>query len=167
MLRSPLPRTIEWLPATIHEHIVCQIPETDRSWKMVGEMVPLDANDLREYRNKIDKFRRKQINEPNVADGRKLWVDLECFLRLKYEGRTTTKTYTQTSPMGVAFVKAAKGLLRKGRKPLIFADTSQEGDFLIRVLRKQGLDACTWSEVRSRKGPTTSKTVISIDLVIV
>ena len=160
MLRSPLPRTIEWLPATIHEHIVCQIPETDRSWKMVGEMVPLDANDLREYRSKIDKFRRKQINEPNSADGRKLWVDLECYLRLKYEGRTTTKTYAQTSPMGVAFVKAAKGLLRKGRRPLIFADTSQEGDFLIRVLRRQGLDARTWSEVRSRKGPTTSKTVI-------
>ena len=26
MLRSPLPRTMEWLPATIHEHIVCQVP---------------------------------------------------------------------------------------------------------------------------------------------
>ena len=25
MLRSPLPRTMEWLPATIHEHIVCQV----------------------------------------------------------------------------------------------------------------------------------------------
>ena len=24
MLRSPLPRTMAWLPATIHEHIVCQ-----------------------------------------------------------------------------------------------------------------------------------------------
>ena len=27
MLRSPLPRTMEWLPATIHEHIVCQVPD--------------------------------------------------------------------------------------------------------------------------------------------
>ena len=26
MLRTPLPRTMEWLPATIHEHIVCQVP---------------------------------------------------------------------------------------------------------------------------------------------
>ena len=24
MLRSPMPRTMEWLPVTIHEHIVCQ-----------------------------------------------------------------------------------------------------------------------------------------------
>jgi hypothetical protein len=28
MLRSPLPRSMEWLPATIKEHIVCQVPET-------------------------------------------------------------------------------------------------------------------------------------------
>jgi hypothetical protein len=27
MLRSPLPRTKEFLPAILHEHIVCEIPQ--------------------------------------------------------------------------------------------------------------------------------------------
>ena len=46
MLRSPLPRTMEYLPATIHEHIVCQVPETDRTWTLRGEPVPLPAEAL-------------------------------------------------------------------------------------------------------------------------
>ena len=33
MLRSPLPRTMEYLPALIHEHIVCEVPETGRTWQ--------------------------------------------------------------------------------------------------------------------------------------
>ena len=151
MLRSPLPRSIEWLPATIHEHIVCQIPETDRRWQLKGEMVPLAPNDLRQYRGIIDAFRRKQINEPGKADGRKLWVDLESFLRSKYEGRGHKAAYEQASPMGDAFAKAAKGLLQKGRRPLVFADTSQEADFLVRALRKKGFDACTWASIASKQ----------------
>lgn len=151
MLRSPLPRTMEWLPATIHEHIVCQIPETNRHWSMRAEMVPLIPQDLRKYRDRIEAFRRKQINEPSTADGRKLWVELESFLRDKYEGRDTraTTAYRQSSPMGDAFAKAAKGLLRKKRRPLIFADTSHEADFLLRSLRKEGLDAQTWASIAS------------------
>ena len=112
MLRSPLPRTMEWLPATIHEHIVCQIPETDRTWQMRGEMVPLIPQELLRYRGIVEGFCRKQINKPSEVDGRKLWVDLECFLRSKYEGRDIRATYRQTSVMGDAFVRVAKGLLR-------------------------------------------------------
>lgn len=156
MLRSPLPRTIEWLPATIHEHIVCQIPETDRTWQMQIETAHLPSKDLCQYRNIINAFRRQQINEPSIVDGRKLWTDLECLLRSKYEGRNTRTTYGQTSPMGDAFVKATKGLLKKGRRPLIFADTSQEGDMLMRTLQKHGLDACTWTEVASRRVAASS-----------
>ena len=159
MLRSPLPRTMEWLPATIHEHIVCQIPETNRHWSMRAEMVPLAPQDLRKYRDRIEAFRRKQINEPSAADGRKLWVDLESFLRDKYEGRDTraTSTYRRSSPMGDAFAKAAKGLLRKKRRPLIFADTSHEADFLLRSLSEEGLDAQTWANIASRQISASSE----------
>lgn len=147
MLRSPLPPTLPWLPATIHEHIVCQVPETDRSWTMKGEMVALSNSDLQKYRRIVEAFQRKQINEPGEADGRKLWVDLEKFLRSAYEGRASKSTYLQSSVMSDAFAHVAKSLLRKGRKPLIFADTSQEADFLVRALRACGLDTCTWASV--------------------
>lgn len=157
MLRSPLPRTMEWLPATIHEHIVCQIPETDRTWHLKAEMVPLSPQDLKKYRSKIEAFRRKQINEPSEVDGRKLWTDLEIFLRSKYEGRDSRTSYVPSSPMGDAFAKVAKGLLQQGRRPLIFADTSQEQDFLLRTLNKQGMDARTWASIASREISSSSE----------
>ena len=69
MLRTPLPRTMEWLPATIHEHIVCQVPETDRTWTLRGEPVPLPAPDLARYRGIIEAFKRRQLNSPSEADG--------------------------------------------------------------------------------------------------
>jgi len=142
---------LEWLPATIHEHIVCQVPETDRTWSLKAEMVPLPPSDLKKYRGRIEAFRRKQINEPSELDGRKLWVDLESILRTVYEGRDSRASYRASSPMSDAFAKAAKGLLRKGRRPLIFADTNQEQDFLLRTLTKQGINAQTWSSIASRQ----------------
>lgn len=151
MLRSPLPRTMAWLPATIHEHIVCQIPETDRHWKLKGEMVSLASDDLLKYRKIIEVFKRRQLNQPGKVDGRKLWVDLESFLRSAYEGRDTKSTYRPTSVMAEAFARIARGLLRKKRRPLVFADTSQEADFLLRVLRAEGLDARTWASVASEQ----------------
>ena len=33
MLRSPLPRTMEFLPTLIHEHVLCEVPETSRTWE--------------------------------------------------------------------------------------------------------------------------------------
>jgi 3-methyladenine DNA glycosylase/8-oxoguanine DNA glycosylase/superfamily II DNA or RNA helicase len=157
MLRSPLPRTIEWLPATIHEHIVCQVPETDRTWHLKAEMVPLPPQDLKKYRGRIEAFCRKQINEPTEVDGRKLWVDLESIIRFKYEGRDSRASYCPSSPMGDAFVKAAKELLRKGRRPLIFADTSKEQDFILQTLNQQGMDAQTWASIASRQIASSSE----------
>ena len=151
MLRSPLPRAMEWLPATIHEHIVCQIPETDRSWQLKMEPVALLPKDLKKYRDIIETFRRKQLNEPGEVDGRKLWVALESFLRTHYEGRTLKATYGQESVMGDAFVRTTRALLRKKRRPLIFADTSNEADFLMRTLKAQGVVACTWAQIASAK----------------
>ena len=37
-LRSPLPRTLQYLPALIHEHVVCEIPETGRSWRVTRSL---------------------------------------------------------------------------------------------------------------------------------
>jgi 3-methyladenine DNA glycosylase/8-oxoguanine DNA glycosylase/superfamily II DNA or RNA helicase len=150
MLRSPLPPSLPWLPATIHEHIVCQVPETDRSWTMKGELVSLTAKDLQKYKTIVEAFKRKQINRAGEADGRKLWVDLEGFLRGAYEGRASKTTHRQSSVMSDAFARIAKSLLRKGRKPLIFADTSLEADFLMRAFRANGIDACTWANVTSQ-----------------
>jgi hypothetical protein len=167
MLRSPLPRSKEWLPATIHEHIVCQIPETDRSWQMKAEMVPLAAADLASYRSRIDSFRRRQLNDPERANGLELFKELREFLRVKFEGRTGTKstTYAATSAMAEAFVKLTKKLLRKRRRPLIFADTGHEAEFLIRVLRSSGLDARTWTNIATKQ--VSGSIELSKNMVIV
>ena len=153
MLRSPLPRTMEWLPATIHEHIVCQVPETDRTWKMRGEAVPLPAQTLKEYRACIEAFKRRQLNSPSDADGRKLCTELEAFLRERYEGRGrhgSANVYESTSVMGDAFAREARRLLGEGRRPLLFADTQHEAEHLLSVLRASGVKARTWSEVASQ-----------------
>ena len=105
--------------------------------------------DLKKYRNIIESFRRKQLNEPGEADGRKLWVALESFLRIYYEGRTMKTGYGPKSVMSDAFARVAKGLLKKKRRPLIFADTSHEADFLLRTLKTHGINACTWANIAS------------------
>lgn len=153
MLRSPLPRTKEWLPATIHEHIVCQIPETDRSWQMQAELVSLSVADLQSYRSKIDAFKRRQLNDPERANGLELFKELRNFLRVKFEGRSGTKstTYETNSIMAEAFAKLAKKLLRKRRRPLIFADTNHEAAFLVRVLKTHGLAAKTWTSIATNR----------------
>ena len=153
MLRSPLPRTMEWLPATIHEHIVCHIPETDRSWTMRGEAVPLGETVLKKYRACIEAFKRRQLNDPTEADGRRLNTELKAFLRERYEGRGcrgAANAYEPTSTMAQAFVKEAKRLLKEKRRPLIFADTQHEADHLLGVLRASNVKAYTWSELASR-----------------
>lgn len=151
MLRSPLPRTMEYLPATIHEHIVCQVPESDRSWEMKVEWAGLKSDDMNGYRKIIDAFKRKQLNE-GVGDGRLLWSDLESFLRQKYEGRVKN-VYTSTSIMGDAFVTISRKLVRQERKPLVFADTVHESEFLLRVLNENGLRALSWASITSQNAP--------------
>lgn len=157
MLRSPLPPSLPWLPATIHEHIVCQVPETDRSWTMRGEFVALPPKDLDRYKGIVEAFKRKQINKIGESDGRKLWVDLESFLRQAYEGRSSKHSYNQGSLMSDAFSRVAKSLLSKGRRPLIFADTSQEANFLVTALQANGLSVCTWANVTSVDSLTSTK----------
>jgi hypothetical protein len=142
---------MEWLPATIHEHVVCQVPETDRTWQMKGEMVALPPNYLEKYRNIIDQFCRRRLNESGKTDGRKLWVDLESFLRSKYEGLIARSSYASKSIMGDAFAKLAEKVLRQHRRPLVFADTSNEAEFLLIALRANGLDAKTWASVASER----------------
>jgi 3-methyladenine DNA glycosylase/8-oxoguanine DNA glycosylase len=147
---------MEYLPATIHEHIVCQVPESDRSWEMKVEWAALKPDDMKSYRQIIDAFKRKQLNE-NFGDGRLLWSQLEAFLRIKYEGRTkTSNVYSQNSVMGEAFVSIARKLVNKKRRPLIFADTAHELKFLQRVLNDAGLRVKSWSEIASQTAPLTA-----------
>ena len=118
---------------------------------MKGEMVSLAPQDLVKYRSIIETFRRRQLNEKDQVDGRKLWVDLETFLRSKYEGRAAHSSYESSSIMGDAFARLAKSLLRKKRRPLVFADTNAEAEFLLRSLRSHDLDARTWANIASEK----------------
>lgn len=150
MFRSPLPRSIEWLPATIHEHIVCQVPETDRTWKLQSEAVSLRPNDLKHYRSIIETYKRKQISG-GQADFRRLFVDLEAFLRSRYEGRESDNSFGETSIMAEACHGVCERLLSRGRRPLVFADTSDEAEHFLNVLRRQGINACTWSELSSAR----------------
>ena len=148
MLRTVFPRSMEWLSATIHEHIVCQVPETDRSWQMTGKPVSLLPTDLADYRGIVEAFKRKQLNNGGKAlDFRRLFVDLEAFLRSKYEGRETKTSYFSTSVMAEAFGEACRNLLDAGYRPLVFADTSNEAEHLLGVFQSSGLHARRWAEV--------------------
>jgi len=160
MLRTPLPRTMEWLPATIHEHIVCQVPETDRTWTMRGEPVQLPAAQLQRYRGIIAAFQRKQQNT-GEADGRKLYTELECFLREVYEGREEgPASYASTSVMGEAFAKECAKLLRQKRRPLVFADTAPEAAHLLKVLQAHGIAARMWSDVAAETIATSGRAAL-------
>ncbi|CAB9501710.1 DNA-3-methyladenine glycosylase [Seminavis robusta] len=156
MLRSPLPRTMEWLPATIHEHIVCQIPETDRTWTMEAEMVKLPPEVLRLYRTKVDTYGRLQLNDPGKVDGRKLWTSLGSFLRTHYEGRDGAR-YGRKSIMGDAIIKVANKLLRKKRRPLVFADTEPEATHLVTVMTKARIPAQMWKDVAAERIANSSR----------
>ena len=152
MLRSPLPRTMEFLPALIHEHIVCEVPETDRQWTMHGEAVSLAGTSMDKYRKMIDQFERRRLNHGD-ADGMKLWSDLASFLRGEaWEGRGGGEAgahYGLSSPLAEAFVKQAQKMVKAGNRPLVFANTEDEKAHLLSVMRAQGLDALAWSDVQS------------------
>jgi superfamily II DNA or RNA helicase len=147
MLRTPFPRTMEWLSATIHEHIVCQIPETDRSWKMEGRPVPLPAQDLILYRRIVETFKRKQLNSGKGQDPRRLFADLEGFVRKSYEGREGSSSYARTSVMAEAVMSACDDLIKEGRRPLIFADTAAEAEHILSFLQANRRNARLWSAV--------------------
>lgn len=133
MLRTPFPRSMEWLSATIHEHIVCQVPSTDRSWTMEAKPVQLKPADLQRYRSIIQTYHRSRLNHSGQSqDFRRLFTELEAFLREKYEGRENRLSYGKTSPMAQACLEACKGLLRQGHRPLVFADTMHEASHLVR-----------------------------------
>lgn len=157
MLRSPFPRSTEWLSATIYEHIVCQVPETDRNWEMRGVPVPLPPADLAEYRSIIEAYKRKQLNNHGSQDFRRLFGDLEAFLRRAYEGRDNRLTYKKESVMADAFYKACKELLDQGHRPLVFADTAHEAKHIRAVLCKRGLIALEWASI-ARESINTGNT---------
>ena len=151
MLRSPLPRTLEFLPALVHEHIVCEVPETDRSWELEGDAVPLSDGHMAQYRGAIDAFERRRLNLGD-ADGLRLTQDLQDFLRGgAWEGRggKDGQQYGTTSPLAQAFVKKVQQLLKQGRRPLVFANTEAERGHLLKALRTSGVDAVTWRDVQA------------------
>lgn len=147
MLRTPFPRTMEWLSATIHEHIVCQIPETDRSWVMRGRPVPLPAQDLLLYRRIVEAFKRKQLNSGNRQDPRRLFADLEDFVRKSYEGRQASNAYAKISVMAEAIMSACDELIDEDRRPLVFADTAAEAEHILSYLQANRRKAKPWSAV--------------------
>lgn len=54
--------------------------------------------------------------------------------------------------MGKAFARECTKLLRQKRRPLVFADTANEADHLLRVLTAEGLKPRSWQEVRLSLG---------------
>ena len=91
MLRTPLPRTVEWLSAIMTEHIVCQVPETDRTWQMRGEAVELPKP------VQIGRLSRRS-NGSSSTQGRRTVVlygpiwRASCGTRLKGATRRTPKS---------------------------------------------------------------------------
>ncbi|KAL3910134.1 MAG: hypothetical protein SGILL_007812, partial [Bacillariaceae sp.] len=140
---------------------------SDRSWKMESEMVGLKPNDLESYRKIIDSFERKSLNEGGRHSGLlfSMWPTLEKFLKQKYEGRPeNNNVYSHKgSVMASAFVKVVQRLLRQKRRPLVFADTDYEADFLLRVLRNERVEAYTWKEISSK---SASRNSVTFDVIV-
>lgn len=127
MLRSPLPRTIEYLPALVHEHIVCEVPITNREWAMEpghlklpsGKLVNSSAGsvhlaDYSTYKRRISQWERDCLNRGDPS-GFKLHADLKHLLRGElWEGAKGT---TQTSPLAEAIAMQVQRLLKEGRRP--------------------------------------------------
>lgn len=122
---------------------------------MIPEMVKLEETDFKQYRSRVDAFKRRQLNDPDRANGLELFKNLRLFLREKYEGRDTTSsqstTYTSNSVMAKAISKLVQKLLHKGRRPLIFADTGHEADFLVRVLKSDKINVETWKNIATKQ----------------
>lgn len=126
------------------------MPETDRSWEMRCERVPLKPQHLKEYRQRIQKYKRQQLNDSGRAfNFGGMWKELETFLRHRYEGRQADGSFSESSVMAAACADVCKKLIKEGRRPLVFADTSDEADHFLGVLRANGLYARSWSEVSS------------------
>ena len=148
MLRSPLPRTIEYLPALVHEHIVCEVPITNRSWKMLDGSVSLA--DYSTYRRRINQWERDGLNRGDPS-GFKLHADLKHLLRGDlWEGCKGA----QTSPLADAIATQVQRLLKKGRRPVVFANTEDEKARFRTALRGRNLITVSWSEVSSKTRAT-------------
>ena len=129
----------------------------------------LPPKDLRRYRDLIDTWKRQLLNASanngsrstfsgSVPDGRSLWTTLSSFLVEVYEGRRTTGvnrkgsvSYDTSSLMAEAFANECSKLLKRGRRPLIFADTRPEAEHLRSVLLKNGINCIQWSQIANAK----------------
>ena len=121
--RSPLPRTIDFLPALVHEHIVCEVPITDRTWVMEPGLMPLPngrsewsnegsvpLGDLSLYRRRIAAWERDGLNRGD-ASGLKLHTDLKELLRGElWEGAKGSRT----SPLAEAIATQVQRLVAAG-----------------------------------------------------
>jgi 3-methyladenine DNA glycosylase/8-oxoguanine DNA glycosylase len=159
MLRSPLPRTVEYLPALVHEHIVCEVPITDRSWLMEPGHVTLPNGklfyssegsvplaDYSTYRRRISQWERDGLNRGDPS-GLKLHADLKHLLRGElWEGAKGART----SPLAEAIAMQVLRLRDEGRRPVVFANTEDEKMRFRAVLRARGLTALSWAEINEK-----------------
>lgn len=138
MMRSPLPRTVEFLPALLKEHCVCFVPESPRSWKLRFAKVPLDDEATRSYRARLDAFAAARVGR-GAGTPRELYVALKSFLRQHFEPKTLVEEVK----------RQVEKLVKTKRKVLVFANTEREAERFV--------DALAGAE---RYDPTRSPTVI-------
>ena len=165
MLRSPLPRTLEYLPSLIHEHIVCEVPDTNRTWEMVGAATPLGAAGVAEYRKKINAWERDGLNrgDPNAL---KLHGDLKVLLMGElWEGRNAQKRYGTTSPLAEAVAKATKSLVDAGGGRSSSRRPRTSGTTFATCSANKAIVAIEWSKVNptTRKGERTERPKLRCD----
>ena len=123
MLRSPLPKTEDFLGSLLREHIVVHVPENRRAWSLTFQPVELGPEQLLAY--------QRLIHSATAHDHRSLWVSLKAHLRSHYE-RTTAVA---------AFVAEARRLLGLGRRPLLFANSDAEAGRVLAGLAAAGVPA--------------------------
>lgn len=123
MMRSPLPRTADFLPALLKEHCVCFVPESKRSWKLRFAKAPLSAKAAEAYRSRLDAFASARVGRGGGTP-RELYVALKALLRHHYEPATL-----------ITHVKAQVEKLRSAkRKVLVFANTEREADRFVEAI---------------------------------
>lgn len=133
--------------------------------------MPLRPNDLKQYRDIIQKYKRKQLNDSGASlDFRRLFIELTKFLRLRYECRELDGSFSAKSVMAEACHDVCKRLIRQGRRPLVFADTADEAAHYLSVLKGHDVHARSWAEVSSERvsggaGNTASDVIVAVKSV--
>eukprot|EP01063_Lacrimia_lanifica_P021430 TRINITY_DN2875_c1_g1_i1.p1 TRINITY_DN2875_c1_g1~~TRINITY_DN2875_c1_g1_i1.p1 ORF type:complete len:2080 (+),score=730.03 TRINITY_DN2875_c1_g1_i1:59-6298(+) len=118
MLRSALPRTEEFLPTLLAEHVICYLPERTRTWQLLYDAVPLTPHAASVYQARLTAASRAQ-KDPRLVYG---------------ELKTVVRDLWEETDFVAAVVARCAALAAEGRRALVFANSERELQRLVAAI---------------------------------